>query len=265
MAEIKDVQMLKDEARHDFHSLISIMALLRSEGGCPWDREQTHESIRSNLIEETYEVVEAIDNRDPSLMQEELGDLLLQVVFHARIAEEAGEFSMDHVVHDISEKLIRRHPHIFADVQADTSDEVLANWEQIKTEEKHRVGLAGSVEAIPPALPALMRMQKIAKKAAKADFVPGEGVAEQALSHAAAAIADGSGDLTENIAAALTALSLIAQRNGADAEEILSHKCGDIVSGIRENEAKVDTLTDCETQKRSEIVNNVFFSHKKAN
>ena len=149
----KDVEILLGEVKHDFSSLVRIMALLRAEDGCPWDREQTHESIRANMIEETYEVIEAIDNNDPVLLREELGDALLQIVFHARISEEAGDFNVADVIHDICAKLIHRHPHIFGNVQADTSEQVLSNWEAIKTEEKQRIGLSGTLNSIPPTTP----------------------------------------------------------------------------------------------------------------
>ena len=127
----------KIKDNYKFEDLRAIMEMLRGEGGCPWDREQTHKSIRKDLIEETYEVIEAIDNDDAHLLCEELGDLLLQVVFHARISEEAGEFNADDVADGICKKLILRHPHVFGDVQVSSSGEVLDNWEKIKKEEKH--------------------------------------------------------------------------------------------------------------------------------
>ena len=132
------IEALKAKENYKIGDLIEIMSILREPGGCPWDREQNHHTIRRNLIEETYEVVEAIDKDDMTLMQEELGDLLLQVVFHARIAEEDDEFDFDDVADGICKKLILRHPHIFGDVQADTTEQVLTNWDNIKKEEKHQ-------------------------------------------------------------------------------------------------------------------------------
>lgn len=166
----KEAKRLKDKTRYTYEDFLSIMKLLRMPDGCPWDREQTHKSIRKNLIEETYEVIEAIDNADDKLMREELGDLLMQIVFHATIAEEEGAFTMADVVHDVSEKLVRRHPHIFADVSAENSDDVLKNWDAIKATEKKRVSSADKMKAIPPSLPALMRADKISARAAKDDF-----------------------------------------------------------------------------------------------
>lgn len=166
----EEAKRLKDKSRYTYGDLLSILKLLRMPDGCPWDREQTHKSIRKNLIEETYEVIEAIDNEDDTLMREELGDLLMQIVFHATIAEEEGAFKMEDVVHDVSEKLVRRHPHIFGDVSAENSDAVLKNWDAIKATEKQRLSSADKMKAIPPSLPALMRADKISARAAKDDF-----------------------------------------------------------------------------------------------
>ena len=122
----------KPKDSYSFEDLVEIMRLLRSENGCPWDREQTHESIRRNFIEEAYEAVEAIDKKDDANLCEELGDVLLQVVFHARIAEEDSRFDIGDVADGICKKLVLRHPHIFGDVSANTSEEVLRNWDEIK-------------------------------------------------------------------------------------------------------------------------------------
>ncbi len=161
---------LKTEPTHDFTSLRELVEVLRSEGGCPWDREQTHKSIRADIIEETYEVIEAIDNDDPHLLQEELGDVMFQVMFHSRIEEEAGRFTVENVVNDICQKMIVRHPHVFADTEVDSSAEVLDNWEKIKKEEKSRKTTRESMQAVPKQLPTLMRVQKIAKKARKGGY-----------------------------------------------------------------------------------------------
>lgn len=118
--------------KYNFDDLIKIVSILRSPGGCPWDREQTHKSIRANFIEETYEAIEAIDNDDPELLKEELGDVLLQVALHAQMESEAGRFNIDDVADGVCKKLIVRHPHVFGDVKADNSNEVLKNWDAIK-------------------------------------------------------------------------------------------------------------------------------------
>ena len=133
-SEIKN--RLLTEEHHDFKSLCLLVSLLRSEDGCPWDRVQTHTSIRKDFIEETYEVIEAIDNDDPVLMCEELGDVMLQTVFHADIEREAGRFTVEDVLDGITDKLIHRHPHVFGDVKADTSEKVLDNWDEDKEKGK---------------------------------------------------------------------------------------------------------------------------------
>ncbi len=160
-------QKLLAEEKHDFESLCQLTEILRSEEGCPWDREQTHESIRTDLIEETYEAVEAIDKADAALLREELGDVLFQVIFHSRIEEEAGRFSVNDVIGDIVDKMILRHPHVFGEVKADTSAEVLENWDKIKEKEKKRDTLKTVLEAVPKQYPALLRARKVQKKARK--------------------------------------------------------------------------------------------------
>ena len=152
-----------------FKRLMELMRRLRGPDGCPWDAEQTHESLKRYLLEETYEVMEAIDAGSPEMLKEELGDLLLQPVFHAVIAEEKGEFSMNEVLRILCEKLIRRHPHVFADLEVNDVDQLIANWERIKKKEKgdeRRSALSG----VPSHLPALLRAQKITEKAARVGF-----------------------------------------------------------------------------------------------
>lgn len=161
-----DNYIFKD--RYNFDDLVEIMAILRSKDGCPWDIEQDHNTIRNSLIEETYEAVEAIDNKDKEALKEELGDVLLQVVFHAQIAKEAAEFDMDEVCDGICKKLIHRHPHVFGSVVVSNSDEVLTNWAEIKKEEKHQTSVTDELNGVARSLPSLMRAQKILKRAKKA-------------------------------------------------------------------------------------------------
>jgi len=156
--------------KYGMSDLVEIMRLLRSEGGCPWDREQTHASIRRNLLEEAYEAAEAIDLGDGALLCEELGDVLLQVVFHARMEEEAGGFSIEDVADGVCKKLIERHPHIFGEVRADTAEQVLLNWDDIKRASKGQKQTADAMDSVARSLPALMRAEKIQDKAAKAGY-----------------------------------------------------------------------------------------------
>jgi tetrapyrrole methylase family protein/MazG family protein len=160
--------MLKD--KYTFSDLLDIMKLLRSENGCPWDREQTHESLKKYLIEETYEVLEAIDLNDKKKVCEELGDLLLQIVFHAQIAKEEETFSIDDVITGICRKMVLRHTHVFGDAKADTADDVVVNWEEIKKKEKGIETQTGVLKDVPSNLPALMRSYKVQQKASQVGF-----------------------------------------------------------------------------------------------
>ena len=183
----KSVEELKAElvskSEYGFDDLVEVMIVLRSEIGCPWDREQTHESIRNDFIEETYEVIEAIDTSDPVLLREELGDVMLQIIFHSRISEEKGGFNAYDVCSDICKKLIHRHPHVFGeiDVKPTNGTEVLDVWNKIKSDEKQRITVTDKLKAIPPMLPALMRAQKVGKKAKCFDFDSYASVREKLL------------------------------------------------------------------------------------
>ena len=160
--------MSQSEGTERFEKLVGIIARLRGPDGCPWDREQTHASLRENLLEECYEVLEALDSGDAGRLCEELGDLLLQIVLHAQIAAEAGDFELADVLGKINSKLIRRHPHIFGDVKATTPEEVRGNWEIIKQQEK---GKAHSIlSGTPKSMPAMLRALRISKKAASVGF-----------------------------------------------------------------------------------------------
>lgn len=150
--------------------LEKIVSILRSPGGCPWDAEQDHKSLRRALLEESCEVIEAINEEDPAHLQEELGDVLLQVVFHADIEREAGRFDLEAVADGVSKKLIFRHPHVFGDVQVADSAEVLVNWDQLKRQEKDQETYTDTLTAVAKSLPALWRAEKVQKKAKKAGF-----------------------------------------------------------------------------------------------
>ena len=219
------IQALTTKTRYDFEDLVMLVEVLRSEQGCPWDREQNHHSIRKDLIEETYEVIEAIDTEDTTLLREELGDLLLQVVFHAEIEREQTMFDVHDVANDICVKLIHRHPHVFGEVQADTSAQVLANWEVIKSEEKERITVTDKLRAIPPMLPALMRAQKVGKKASCFDFSNAEEVIlkiEEELDELRLAIRNNDTEnVKEELGDLLLGVTSLARHLHVDAEESL--------------------------------------------
>lgn len=216
------IQALKNKDSYKFADLREIMEILRSEDGCPWDREQDHKSIRRNLIEETYEVVEAIDTDNSALLCEELGDLMLQVVFHARMSEEAGEFSVDDVADGICKKLILRHPHIFADVKADSSEEVLRNWDKIKIVEKNQKSDREVLDSVSHSLPALIRGDKLCGKAAKLGYkIPGSGGLKP--------IPSGDFDKEAYIGNLLFEVISLARGLGVDSEKALSDGCDRLV------------------------------------
>lgn len=155
---------------YNINDLIEIVRLLRSENGCPWDKEQTHKSLKSDFIEEVCEAVEAIDLDDKALLREELGDVLLQVVFHCSIETDAGSFDFDDVCDEVCKKLIVRHPHVFGDTVVNSTDDVLRNWDRIKKEVKGQDTYTDTLKSVAKTLPALMRAQKIGKRAMRAGF-----------------------------------------------------------------------------------------------
>ncbi|MGL5353495.1 MAG: nucleoside triphosphate pyrophosphohydrolase [Clostridium sp.] len=168
---LTSVYVPKDlDNKKDFNDLISIIDRLRGEDGCPWDREQTHESLKNQLIEECYEVIDAINNDDIDGIIEELGDVLLHVVFHASIGSDDGYFNMTDIIESICTKMIYRHPHVFKDEKDITTDEVLSNWDELKTKEKKFTSITEELDAVAKSLPALIRANKVQKKAAKVGF-----------------------------------------------------------------------------------------------
>ena len=217
MIENADKYVGKDS--YSLQDLIEITKLLRI--GCPWDREQTHDSIRKNFIEEVYEAVDAIDKNDKELLREELGDVLMQVVFHAVMCEEDNEFTMNEVICEVCRKLIVRHPHIFADTKADSSDAVLTNWDEIKRKTKNQKSVKETVDDVPKSLPSLMRAQKIAKRASKGDYKLSkryEGMSQE--------------DAEKQISAELFDICSAAQAQKIDAEEILYKYCDEFSSKL---------------------------------
>jgi tetrapyrrole methylase family protein / MazG family protein len=211
-----------------FERLLEIMRRLREPGGCPWDREQTRVSLKPFLVEETYEVLEAIESADVRALQEELGDLLFQVVFHAQIAAEHGEFDMAGLLARLADKMVTRHPHVFAKANVATPDEALAQWEAIKQREAHDAGRRRSViDGVPRALPSLLRAQRITSKASRVNFdwpdaqAAWTKVEEECREAAAALSADDRARLQEELGDVLFSVVNVARLASIDAEEAL--------------------------------------------
>ncbi|WP_316630728.1 nucleoside triphosphate pyrophosphohydrolase [uncultured Ruminococcus sp.] len=228
---------------YDISDLIHIMRILRAPDGCPWDRVQTHESIRQNFIEETYEAVEAIDKGDSPLLKEELGDVLMQVIFHSLMEEEAGRFDFNDVCNDVCQKLIIRHPHVFGNIEADTPEEVLKNWDAIKMQTKSQKSTADSVDDVARSLPALMRAQKVQKRSAKSgmDFRSAEEAAAKVPEEQRELFtAIDSGDkakIEEELGDLLFSVVNIARFAGVDAEQALYRSTDKFAKRFRAVEA----------------------------
>lgn len=226
--------------------ITDVMNTLLGENGCPWDKEQTHDSLRKNLLEEAHEVVEAIDCNDMEHLKEELGDVLLQVVFHAKLAEMEGHFNFNDVVDAITEKMIRRHPHIFSDVKADDAETVLTNWEEIKKKEKAGKGEEESksiMSKLPPTLPALMKAEKVQQKAHRVGFDwddiegPKAKIVEE-LDEIDAAMR-GDGDVEEEVGDLLFSAVNLARFAKVDPEQALNRSVQKFVDRFRAMEAKI--------------------------
>lgn len=209
--------MFNAKEKYRVDDLLELMKLLRSEQGCPWDREQTHRSIRSNVIEEAYEVAEAIDEDSDAMLCEELGDLLLQVVFHSQMADEQKSFDFDDVADGICKKLIQRHPHVFGEVSVSGSAQVLDNWAEIKKQQKNHTTAGEVMDGVAKSLPALMRAQKIAKAEIKFRLA---GIPDQSIT-------------TEQLAQRLYEDVRLAYAAGIDAEEVLQLYCNRIIDDCK--------------------------------
>lgn len=221
----------EEKEKYRFDDLVEIVKMLRAPDGCPWDKVQTHKSIRNNFIEEVYEAVEAIDTENTELLKEELGDVLLQVVFHSQMESETGTFNIDDVADGICKKLIIRHPHIFADVKADNADEVLKNWDAIKMRTKSQASQGEVMQGISKALPSLIRSAKVQHKAAKVGFdwnsVDGAlDKVDEELAELREAIASGTdADRAEELGDLLFAVVNVSRFIKTDAEEALYNAC----------------------------------------
>lgn len=246
--------------KYTIDDLIEIVRLLRGEGGCPWDREQTHQSIRQDFLEETCEVLEAIDLNDTDLLREELGDVLLQVVFHCRIEEEKNSFEFDDICDGICKKLIVRHPHVFGEVTVSSTGDVLKNWDAIKMETKHQNTYTETLESVAKSLPALMRAQKVGKRAMRAgmDFkCADDAIACIASEKAEFDEAVRSGDkshIEEEIGDLLFSCVNAARHLGIDAELALKNSTDKFIRRFKVTENLVRTEnTDMKTLPIEEL------------
>jgi MazG family protein len=245
--------------------LVDMMARLRAPGGCPWDREQTHETLRPYLLEEAYEVLDAIEHGDPGRLCDELGDLLLQVVFHAELAREAGTFSIADVATTIADKLERRHPHVFGDVAVRGADDVMRNWKQIKAEERAGAlgGDAGILAGVPRALPGLAHAQKVGDRLAHVGFdwddVTGVVAALDAeRAELAQAIAAGTPDAARReLGDVLLTLASLARHLDVSAELALREATDRLAARVRHVEAAArragKTLGDLDAAERDRL------------
>ena len=232
---------------YNWEDFLEIMRLLRAPGGCPWDAEQTHGYIRRNFLEETYEVLDALDRDDPVDLCEELGDVLMQVAFHAQIETEQGRFTMSDVVDGVAQKLVYRHPHVFGTVEVENSQEVLLNWEALKRKEKSQTTTADAIEAVPHTLPALWRAEKIGSKTAKAGFDWSsalsalgkleEEVRELRTALEAGAPVDEPHGVREELGDLLFITAKVAQMSGVDPEDALHRACDKFDGRFRRVEA----------------------------
>lgn len=216
--------------RYNVDDLRLIVKALRSENGCPWDKVQTHKTLRKDFIEEVYEAVEAIDCESPEMLREELGDVLLQVVFHADIEADEGRFDLDDVADEVCKKLVTRHPHVFGELKLNTADEVLENWDSIKKETKQQT-YTDTLNAVPKVFPSLMRAQKLGKRASRAgmDFTDADSAfksLESEVNEAKQALSGGDAQqIAHELGDILFSCVNVIRHSGLDAEEVLSQCC----------------------------------------
>ena len=223
--------------QYGYEDLLEIIRLLRSEDGCPWDKAQTHQSIRRGLLEEAYEAAEAIDNDDPVLLKEELGDVLMQVVFHADIESDAGRFTIDDVCDGVVKKLLFRHPHVFGSECEDSPESVLVSWDKLKRQEKGQKTVADSMDSVARSLPGLWRAEKLQNKAASAGFewpaVQGAlDKLEEEVAELRRAVEEG-GDVPEELGDVLFAAVKVGRFCACDPEDAVNGTCEKFIRRFR--------------------------------
>ena len=242
------IKAILEKDNYNVYDMQEIVRILRSENGCPWDKVQTHSSIKKDMIEEAYEVADAIDCCSAEMLREELGDVMLQAVFHSVIEEEKGVFTLDDVADELCKKLIVRHPHVFGDVQADTVDKVLTNWDAIKKQTKGQETYTDTLESVPKNFPALMRAQKLGKRAARAgiDFETEDEIfslINTALSDIAVSKSE-ERKPTSEIADLLMLVTALARKNDVDCEEALADCCKEFITRFSQLEKSGRELKD---------------------
>ena len=223
--------------QYGYEDLLEIIRLLRSEDGCPWDKAQTHQSIRRGLLEEAYEAAEAIDNDDPVLLKEELGDVLMQVVFHADIESDAGRFTIDDVCDGVVKKLLFRHPHVFGSEHEDSPESVPVSWDKLKRQEKGQKTVADSMDSVARSLPGLWRAEKLQNKAASAGFewpdVQGAlDKLEEEVAELRRAVEEG-GDVPEELGDVLFAAVKVGRFCACDPEDAVNSTCEKFIRRFR--------------------------------
>lgn len=223
--------------QYGYEDLLEIIRLLRSEDGCPWDKAQTHQSIRRGLLEEAYEAAEAIDNDDPMLLKEELGDVLMQVVFHADIESDAGRFTIDDVCDGVVKKLLFRHPHVFGSQREDSPESVLVSWDKLKRQEKGQKTVADSMDSVARSLPGLWRAEKLQNKAASAGFewpdVQGAlDKLEEEVAELRRAVEE-DGDVPEELGDVLFAAVKVGRFCACDPEDAVNGTCEKFIRRFR--------------------------------
>ena len=248
------IESLPKKTRYTMDDLVDLVTVLRDKDkGCPWDKVQTHSSIKKDLLEEVYEVMEGIDCDSPEMLREELGDVLLQVIFHVVLEEEQEHFVLEDVITELCQKLITRHPHVFGDVNADTVDKVLTNWDSIKKETKGQDTYTDTLKSVPKNFPALMRAQKLGKRASRAgiDFEKCEedgteldlyAAVNTALKKVQQADENGS-DASKEIGSLLMLCTNLARRLECDAEECLADSCNDFINRFEQLEKSCDDIS----------------------
>ncbi len=253
--------------RYGIDDLIEIVRLLRSENGCPWDKEQTHKSIRMDFLEEVYEVIEAIDFDSEEMLKEELGDVLLQVVFHSQIETEKNSFDFSDVTDDICKKLIVRHPHVFGEVSVESSEDVLKNWDSIKKETKGQETFTDTLKSVPRVFPSLLRASKLGKRASRAnlDFKDADSAFESLKNEVEelsdAMKSDDSAQISEEIGDVIFSAVNVARKLNLNAEELLTQANEKFISRFEKVEQMAvgnnENMQDLSSDKLDEYWNKV--------